>query len=189
MGSRPHFGETQCSRRPWKGSSFWMPRYEHAPRLAGDDGGGVGRVHRPCCVRTASEHSSRLSVEEFERQADAAVLEVVRLKKKLALIFSLMGSSGVTTSTPLLPRNLPVQLMTLLELLDVVEDKASFERIRLVLGRPGLRAPHPGLYRPVGTAPASGGGRAHIFATTHGQTHSFPCQGPYLSREPCLSRR
>jgi 5-methyltetrahydropteroyltriglutamate--homocysteine methyltransferase len=106
----------------------------------------VGSWPRPPALLRAQrlKHSSRLSVEEFERQADAAVLEVVRLQEEAGIDILTDGEQRRDNFYSFVAEKLTgTKLMTLLELLDVVEDKASFERILQTLDVPAyaLRTP------------------------------------------------
>lgn len=106
----------------------------------------VGSWPRPPALLRAQrlKHSGRLSLEEFERQADAAVLEVVRLQEEAGIDILTDGEQRRDNFYSFVAEKLTgTKLMTLLELLDVVEDKASFERILQTLDVPAyaLRTP------------------------------------------------
>jgi 5-methyltetrahydropteroyltriglutamate--homocysteine methyltransferase len=106
----------------------------------------VGSWPRPSALLRAQrlKHSGRLSIEEFERQADTAVLEVVRLQEEAGIDILTDGEQRRDNFYSFVAEKLTgTKLMTLLELLDVVEDKASFERILQTLDVPAyaLRTP------------------------------------------------
>src|SRR4029453_1728363 len=92
----------------------------------------VGSWPRPQELLRAQrlKQTGRLSSEEFERQADAAVLQVVRLQEEAGVDIVTDGEQRRDNFYSFVTEKLAgTQLMTLLEMLDIVEDKAGFERI------------------------------------------------------------
>src|SRR6266436_6706591 len=92
----------------------------------------VGSWPRPPELLRAQrlKHTGRLSVEAFERQADVAVLEVLRLQEHAGVDIVTDGEQRRDNFYSFVAEKLAgVQLMTLAEVMDVVEDKASFDQI------------------------------------------------------------
>jgi 5-methyltetrahydropteroyltriglutamate--homocysteine methyltransferase len=85
-----------------------------------------------------------MSPEEFERWADAAVLDVVRLQAAAGVDIVTDGEQRRDNFYSFVAEKLTgTRLMTLLEILDVVEDKASFERILQTLDVPAYSIRNP----------------------------------------------
>src|SRR6185295_9665621 len=87
----------------------------------------IGSWPRPPQLLRAQrlKQTGRLSVEAFERQADVAVLEVVRLQEKAGVDIVTDGEQRHDNFSSFVAEKLVgTQLMTLLEMLDIVEDKA-----------------------------------------------------------------
>lgn len=90
------------------------------------------------------KHTGRLSVTEFERQADLAVLEVVRLQEQAGVDIVTDGEQRRDNFYSFVAEKLAgVQLMTLMDMLDIVEDKASFERVLQTLDVPAYSIRNP----------------------------------------------
>ena len=106
----------------------------------------VGSWPRPPELLRAQrlKQTGRLSAEEFERQADVAVLEVVRLQEKAGVDIVTDGEQRRDNFYSFVAEKLAgTQLMTLLEMLDIVEDKASFERVLQTLDVPAYSMRNP----------------------------------------------
>jgi len=106
----------------------------------------VGSWPRPQELLRAQrlKHTGRLSVEAFERQADVAVLEVLRLQEQAGVDIVTDGEQRRDNFYSFVAEKLAgVQLMTLLEMLDIVEDKASFERVLQTLDVPAYSIRNP----------------------------------------------
>ncbi len=90
------------------------------------------------------KHTGRLSVTAFERQADLAVLEVVRLQEQAGVDIVTDGEQRRDNFYSFVAEKLAgVQRMTLLDILDIVEDKASFERVLQTLDVPAYSIRNP----------------------------------------------
>jgi 5-methyltetrahydropteroyltriglutamate--homocysteine methyltransferase len=90
------------------------------------------------------KQTGRLSAEEFEHQADAAVLEVLHLQEAVGVDIVTDGEQRRDNFYSFVAEKLAgVQLLTLLEILDVVEDKASFERVLQTLDVPAYAIRNP----------------------------------------------
>src|SRR5690242_13683538 len=86
----------------------------------------------------------RLSAEAFERQADAAVLEILRLQEEAGVDIVTDGEQRRDNFYSFVSEKLDgVQLMSLAEMLGIVEDKAGFERILQSLDVPAFAIRNP----------------------------------------------
>jgi len=106
----------------------------------------VGSWPRPPELLRAQrlKQTGRLSAEAFERQADVAVLEVVRLQEEAGVDIVTDGEQRRDNFYSFVAEKLAgTQLMTLLEMLDIVEDKASFERVLQSLDVPAYSMRNP----------------------------------------------
>jgi 5-methyltetrahydropteroyltriglutamate--homocysteine methyltransferase len=106
----------------------------------------VGSWPRPPELRRAQrlKQTGRLSPEAFERQADAAVREVLRLQDQAGVDIVTDGEQRRDNFYSFVAEKLVgVQSMTLLEMLDIVEDKASFERVLQSLDVPAYSIRNP----------------------------------------------
>jgi 5-methyltetrahydropteroyltriglutamate--homocysteine methyltransferase len=106
----------------------------------------VGSWPRPQELLRAQrlKHTGRISVEAFERQADVAVLEVLRLQEQAGIDIVTDGEQRRDNFYSFVAEKLAgTQLMTLLEMLDLVEDKASFERVLQTLDVPAYSIRNP----------------------------------------------
>jgi 5-methyltetrahydropteroyltriglutamate--homocysteine methyltransferase len=83
--------------------------------------------------------SGRISAEEFSRVADTAVLEALRAQETAGVDLVTDGEQRRDNFYSFVAEKLDgVRLMTLAEMLEVVEDKASFERILQTLDVPAF---------------------------------------------------
>ncbi len=99
----------------------------------------VGSWPRPPTLLRAQrlKRQGRSSEQEFDRLADEAVLEVLRLQHEAGVDVVTDGEQRRDNFVSFVADKLSgVQLMTLAEMLDVVEDKAGFERILQELDAP-----------------------------------------------------
>jgi 5-methyltetrahydropteroyltriglutamate--homocysteine methyltransferase len=106
----------------------------------------VGSWPRPPELLRAQrlKQTGRLSPEAFERQADVAVLEVLHLQEDAGVDIVTDGEQRRDNFYSFVAEKLAgVQLMTLLEMLDIVEDKAGFERILQTLDVPAYSMRNP----------------------------------------------
>ncbi len=106
----------------------------------------VGSWPRPVELLRAQKlkQKGQLSLEEFERMADKAVLEVLRLQEKAGVDIVTDGEQRRDNFYSFVAEKLcGVQMMTLSEMLDFVEDKAGFERILQTLDVPAYSISNP----------------------------------------------
>jgi 5-methyltetrahydropteroyltriglutamate--homocysteine methyltransferase len=101
----------------------------------------VGSWPRPPEVLRAlrQKHSGRISAEAFERVADAAVLEALHAQETAGVDLVTDGEQRRDNFYSFVAEKMDgVRLMTLAEMLEVVEDKARFERILQTLDVPAF---------------------------------------------------
>jgi 5-methyltetrahydropteroyltriglutamate--homocysteine methyltransferase len=101
----------------------------------------VGSWPRPASLLRAqkAKRAGRLDEAAFEREADAAVLEVLRRQDEAGVDLVTDGEQRRDGFFSFVAEKLDgVRLMTLAEMLEVVEDKAAFERILQTLDVPAF---------------------------------------------------
>jgi 5-methyltetrahydropteroyltriglutamate--homocysteine methyltransferase len=106
----------------------------------------VGSWPRPPELLRAQrdKHAGRLSEEEFEKLADRAVLDLLRLQNEAGVDVVTDGEQRRDNFYSFVADKLSgVRLMTLAEMLDIVEDKVSFERILQTLDVPAYAIKNP----------------------------------------------
>ena len=106
----------------------------------------VGSWPRSSAVLAAQRRKQRgqLSAEEFDRVADGAVLEILQIQEKVGVDLVTDGEQRRDNFYSFVADKLVgVQLMSLAEMLDVVEDKESFERILSTLDVPAYSIRNP----------------------------------------------
>jgi 5-methyltetrahydropteroyltriglutamate--homocysteine methyltransferase len=99
----------------------------------------VGSWPRPKTLLKTQKlkRAGRVSREEFEREADASVLEVLRIQERAGLDIVTDGEQRRDAFFSFIDEKLDgVKLMTLAEMLDIIEDKAGFELILQTLDVP-----------------------------------------------------
>ena len=90
------------------------------------------------------KRNGRLSKEDFARLADQAVLDVLRLQEEAGADIVTDGEQRRDNFYSFVAEKLTgVKMMTLAEMLDVVEDKASFEQILQTLDVPAYSISNP----------------------------------------------
>jgi len=111
----------------------------------------VGSWPRPADVREAQRRLRRgqLSRAEFDRVADRAVADFLRLEEEIGCDIVTDGELRRDNFYSFVADKLDgVKLMTLAEMLDVVEDKAGFERLLQTLDVPAYSISSPICYGP-----------------------------------------
>jgi 5-methyltetrahydropteroyltriglutamate--homocysteine methyltransferase len=106
----------------------------------------VGSWPRPKELLRAQrlKRNGRLSAEEFSRLADQAVLDVLRLQEEAGADIVTDGEQRRDNFYSFVAGKLTgVKMMTLAEMLDIVEDKASFEQILQTLDVPAYSISNP----------------------------------------------
>ena len=90
------------------------------------------------------KQKGRLSPEEFEKQADEAILEILRLQDEAGVDIVSDGEQRRDNFYSFVSEKLSgVTMMSLAEMLDVVEDKAAFEQILQTLDVPAYSISNP----------------------------------------------
>jgi len=106
----------------------------------------IGSWPRPRTVADALRQFRRLRIDraEFDRVVDAAVIELVRLQHDVGCDIVTDGELRRDNFYSFVAETLAgVRLMTLAEMLDVVEDKAGFERLLQTLDVPAYSISSP----------------------------------------------
>ncbi|GIK53783.1 MAG: cobalamin-independent methionine synthase II family protein [Planctomycetaceae bacterium] len=106
----------------------------------------VGSWPRPAELLRAqkAKRAGKLSAAEFDRLADAAVLEVLRLQDEAGVDVVTDGEQRRDNFYSFAADKLSgVKLMTLAEMLDIIEDKAGFEQILKTLDVPAYSLSNP----------------------------------------------
>jgi len=106
----------------------------------------VGSWPRPPELLRAQrdKHAGRLSEAEFDALADRAVIDVLRLQDEAGVDVVTDGEQRRDNFYSFVADKLSgVRLMTLAEMLDIVEDKVSFERILQTLDVPAYAIKNP----------------------------------------------
>lgn len=106
----------------------------------------VGSWPRPAAVLDAQRQlrRGRIDLAAFNRVADEAVREVLRLQEMAGCDIVTDGELRRDNFYSFVARKLAgVRLMTLAEMLDIVEDKAAFERLLLTLDVPAYSISNP----------------------------------------------
>lgn len=90
------------------------------------------------------KRAGQLSASEFEKLADDAVLEVLRLQEKAGVDIVTDGEQRRDNFYSFVSEKLGgVKLMTLSEMLDIIEDKEAFEKILKTLDVPAYSLSNP----------------------------------------------
>lgn len=106
----------------------------------------VGSWPRPDELLRAQrlKRQGRITEAEFDQRADAAVLKVLRLQEQAGVDIVTDGEQRRDNFYSFVAEKLSgVRLMTLQEMLDIVEDKAGFERILQTLDAPAFSISNP----------------------------------------------
>ena len=90
------------------------------------------------------KRAGKIGKEEFEKLADDAVLEVLRIQEKIGVDIVTDGEQRRDNFYSFVAEKLDgVRMMTLNEMLDVIEDKASFEALLQTLDVPAYSLSNP----------------------------------------------
>jgi 5-methyltetrahydropteroyltriglutamate--homocysteine methyltransferase len=106
----------------------------------------VGSWPRPTDLLRAQrdKHAGRMGEDEFDRLADRAVLEVLRMQDEAGVDVVTDGEQRRDNFYSFVADKLAgVRLMTLAEMLEIVDDKVSFERILQTLDVPAYAIKNP----------------------------------------------
>ena len=114
----------------------------------------------------------QLSEAGFNQVADEAVLEVLRIQEEAGVDIVTDGEQRRDNFYSFVADKLDgVQLMSLAEMLDVVEDKVGFERILETLDVPAYSIRNPTCIGRIRRRQPSGVGRIFVFAPAHPTAH------------------
>jgi 5-methyltetrahydropteroyltriglutamate--homocysteine methyltransferase len=143
----------------------------------------VGSWPRPRSLLAAQreKRAGRLAAADFEREADAAVLEVLRLEDEAGVDLVTDGEQRRDSFTSFVAEKLAgVRLLTLAEMLEIVEDKASFERILRTLDVPAYSISNATCFGKVSRrAPLAVDGLRFLRRHTR-KPVKVPLPGPYI---------
>jgi 5-methyltetrahydropteroyltriglutamate--homocysteine methyltransferase len=110
----------------------------------------VGSWPRPAGLLRANSltRADKMSQADLDQVADRAVLEVLRIQHEVGVDIVTDGEQRRDNFYSFVADRLEgVQLMTLAEMLDIVEDKAGFERILQTLDVPAFSLSNPSCVR------------------------------------------
>lgn len=143
----------------------------------------VGSWPRPPQLLKAQalKRRGQLSEEEFDRLGDTAVLEVVRLQEEAGADLLTDGEQRRDNFYSFVAEKLSgVRLMTLAEMLDIVEDKAGFERILQTLDVPAYSISNPTCVGKLGRRRPLAVNELRFLKENTRRPVKIPLPGPYL---------
>ena len=156
----------------------------------------VGSWPRPKALLRAqrAKRRGRLSEDDYDRLADDAVLDVLRLQEEAGVNIVTDGEQRRDNFYSFVAEKLVgVELMTLGEMLDVVEDKTSFERILKALDVPADSISSPTCVGTVGRARPLAADELRFLKRHTDKPMKVTLPGPYLLTRamyvPELTRR
>ena len=131
----------------------------------------VGSWPRPHDLLVAQKRArmGQISEEEFQCRADEAVLRALRMQEEAGADIVTDGEQRRDNFVSFVAKRLDgVELLTLGEILGIIEDKVAFERILQTLDVPSYAISNATCTGPVRRRGALGGGRSEIPEATHG---------------------
>lgn len=143
----------------------------------------VGSWPRPKELLKAqkAKRAGRLDPELFERQAEQSILELLRLQEQAGADIVTDGEQRRDAFFSFVAEKLEgVQLMTLAEMLDVVEDKASFEMILQTLDVPAFSISNATCVGKVSRRTPLAGGELRFLKQHTRKAIKVPLPGPYI---------
>jgi 5-methyltetrahydropteroyltriglutamate--homocysteine methyltransferase len=143
----------------------------------------VGSWPRPRELLRAQKRKfqGRLAREEFDRVADGAVLEVLRLQEVAGVDIVTDGEQRRDNFYSFVAEKLSgVRLMTLAEMLEVVEDKNSFERVLQTLDVPAFSINNPTCISQIARRRALAVDELEFLKRHTDRAVKIPLPGPYL---------
>jgi len=127
------------------------------------------------------KRQNRLSPAEFERFADRAVLDVLRLEEEAGIDIVTDGEQRRDNFYSFVAEKLAgVRMMTLAEMLDVVEDKAGFEQILQTLDVPAYSLSNPTCVGKLQRSQPLAVDELRFLKNHTGKPIKIPLPGPYL---------
>ncbi|MCW3051308.1 MAG: metE 1 [Chthonomonadales bacterium] len=143
----------------------------------------VGSFPRPVSLLRALKAKRRgdLSEAEFDRLADAAVLEVLRLQEDAGVDIVTDGEQRRDNFYSFVSDKLDgVRLMSLAEMLDYVEDKAGFEKLLQTLDVPAYSINNPTCVGKIARRRSLAVEEVTFLKQHTGRPIKVPLPGPYL---------
>lgn len=143
----------------------------------------VGSWPRPAELLRAqkAKRAGKLSAAEFDRLADAAVLEVLRLQDEAGVDVVTDGEQRRDNFYSFAADKLSgVKLMTLAEMLDIIEDKAGFEQILKTLDVPAYSLSNPTCVGPIERKAPLALDELRFLRRHTSKPVKIPLPGPYL---------
>ncbi|GIW78537.1 MAG: 5-methyltetrahydropteroyltriglutamate--homocysteine methyltransferase [Gemmatales bacterium] len=124
---------------------------------------------------------NKLSVDEFERLADAAIADLIRVQHELGIDIITDGEQRRDNFYSFVAEKLDgVRLMTLAEMLDIVEDKAGFEQILQTLDVPAYSLSNPTCVGRISRRRPLAVDELRFLKRTSDRPVKIPLPGPYL---------
>lgn len=128
-----------------------------------------------------AKRAGRLAPEAFDRLADDAVLEVLAIQEEVGLDLVTDGEQRRDSFFSFVAEKLDgVRLMTLAEMLDIIEDKAGFERILQTLDVPSYSISNATCVGPVRRAAPLAADELRFLRRHTDRPIKVPLPGPYL---------
>jgi 5-methyltetrahydropteroyltriglutamate--homocysteine methyltransferase len=143
----------------------------------------VGSWPRPRELLRAQKlkRAGRISEDEFERAADASVLEILRLQEAAGVDVVTDGEQRRDGFFSFVADKLDgVELMTLAEMLDVVENKAAFELILQTLDVPAFSISNATCVGPISRKKPLAADEVRFLQRHTARPIKVPLPGPYL---------
>jgi len=143
----------------------------------------VGSWPRPDALLQAQrdKQGGRLGGEEFERRADAAVLDFLRLQEEIGIDIVTDGEQRRDNFYSFVAEKLVgVRLMTLGEMLEYVEDKQSFEELLQRLDVPSFAIKNPTCIGPVSRRSSLAAEEVRFLRNHTDRPIKVPLPGPYI---------
>lgn len=136
---------------------------------------------REVLVAQRAKRQGRMSEEEFDRVADEAVLEVLRLQEAAGLDIVTDGEQRRDGFFSFIAEKLEgVKLMTLAEMLDIIEDKAGFEQILQTLDVPAFSISNATCVGRISRRAPLAAGEVAFLKRHTSKPVKVPLPGPYL---------
>jgi 5-methyltetrahydropteroyltriglutamate--homocysteine methyltransferase len=143
----------------------------------------VGSWPRPKDLLRAQKdrHAARMNEEDFERVADRAVLDVLRIQEEAGVDLVTDGEQRRDNFYSFVADKLVgVRLMTLAEMLEVVDDKAGFERILRTLDVPAYAIKNPTCVGRIARRKPLAVDELRFLKAHTGKPVKIPLPGPYI---------
>ncbi len=128
-----------------------------------------------------AKQAGRLSAEDFEKAADEEVREFVCLQEEIGVDIITDGEQRRDNFYSFVTEKLEgTRLMSLSEMLDLVEDRASFEQLLDTLDVPAFAIKNPTCTGPISVRERLAVGEARFLKSISDRPVKIPLPGPYL---------